>query len=105
MFAEIESCAAPAQYARNGPGTWIVMVGVGPTASHEAYHSPLDEATPGGGSGAGRAFQIRAKCPHSSSRTSDDGMVADSGCMVGNPEAISMDILKLADDIFNSLIK
>ena len=41
VFAEIESCAAPAQYARNGPGTWIVMVGVGPTASDEAYHWQL----------------------------------------------------------------
>src|SRR6185437_10714013 len=38
VLAEIEICAAPAQYARNGPGTWIVMVGVRSTASDEAYH-------------------------------------------------------------------
>jgi len=30
VYAEIESCAAPAQYVRRVPGTWIVMVGVGP---------------------------------------------------------------------------
>jgi hypothetical protein len=30
VCAEIESCAAPPQYVRNGPGTWIVMAGVGP---------------------------------------------------------------------------
>lgn len=38
VCAEIESCAAPAQYVRNGPGTCIVMVGARPIMYDEAYH-------------------------------------------------------------------
>jgi hypothetical protein len=30
--AALESCDAPAQYVRSGPGTWIVIGGAGPIA-------------------------------------------------------------------------
>ncbi|HEX8891790.1 MAG TPA: hypothetical protein VF783_00625, partial [Terriglobales bacterium] len=42
---EIESCAAPSQYVRSGPGTWIVMVGVGPTSETKAIIGRWDDAT------------------------------------------------------------
>lgn len=43
--AEIESRAAPAQYVRSGPGTWIVTVGVGPICEMKVITGGWDDAT------------------------------------------------------------
>jgi hypothetical protein len=45
VCAEIESCAAPAQYVRNGPGTWIVMIGAAPMRDKKPIIGGWDDAT------------------------------------------------------------